>query len=301
MAEPERIVDGTTGTIDDVNQLIDAMEGGNGITVAWNQVSSPGENHILKLADAAGARKLSIQDSAGVEVASVDSNGNAVFNAVTTGGNLVLPLDTDPAPTDDGEIWWDSDNDLIKVGDGAATKTFYPGDAAALKQVAKYSVATQTHSATTTLVDVIAAGSPATFTFAMAANEVWQCRYRIRSTFTGTGGLKFQIAGPASPTAVRISGSRNIVNLEGSTDSISNLLEPFPVITAFAADFAVANAAANTTNTYNTNDNNGWVDIDLFVQNGSNAGNVTLQSAQSSANGTTVHQIGCWMLATRLA
>lgn len=164
----------------------------------------------------------------------------------------------------------------------------------------KYAAATQTFSATTTLADVVAAGSPATFSFTIGANEIWHARARLRVTYTGTGGLKLQFSGPASPTAVRISGSHNIVNLEGSTDTISNLLQPFTVVTAFATNFAAANAAAATNDTYNTADNNGWIDIDLFVINGANAGTVTLQGAQNTANGTSVIQIGSWMRAVKV-
>lgn len=38
----------------------------------------------------------------------------------------LLTLETGTTPTAEGRIQWDSTNDLIKVGDGAATVTFYP-------------------------------------------------------------------------------------------------------------------------------------------------------------------------------
>lgn len=301
MAAPVRVVTGDTAVKGDLNQLIDLLEGAASMTEAFKLVSSTGENFIIKLSDAAGARKLSIQDSAGVEVASIDSDGAGTFTSLSSSGTLVLPTATSPAQTTDGQIIWDSDDDVITIGDGASRKTFYPSTAIPLKQVAKYTAATQTHSATTALVDVIAAGSPATMSFSIAANEVWQARYRMRTTFTGTGGLKFQISGPSAPTAVRISGTRNIVNLEGSGDAVGALLEPFAVVTSFDADIGTGSAAAATNNAYNTTDNNGWVDIDLFVINGSNAGTITLKSAQNNASGTSIHQIGCWMLATKMS
>lgn len=164
----------------------------------------------------------------------------------------------------------------------------------------RYAAATQTFNASTTFVDLISPGSPATFSQAVAASEVWHITARLRVIYTGTGGLKLQFTGPAAPTAVRITGSYNIANLEGSLDTISNLVEPFPAATAFSSTFANAQAAAATANNYNTTDNNGWIAIDLFLVNGSTAGTVTLQGAQNGANGTSVIQIGSWLRAERV-
>lgn len=164
----------------------------------------------------------------------------------------------------------------------------------------KVATATQTFSASTTLVDVISSGTPATMGFAIGASEIWHAKARIRVTYTGTGGIKFQFSGPAAPTAVRITGHRNVVNLEGSTDLVRTFAEPFTVVTAFAADFCAANAAAGTVDLHHTGDNNGFIEIDLIVINGANAGNVVLQSAQNSANGTSVIQIGSWFEAQRI-
>ena len=47
---------------------------------------------------------------------------------MTHSGALVVPLSASPAQTADGSVVWDSDDDLITVGDGSSRKTFYPGD-----------------------------------------------------------------------------------------------------------------------------------------------------------------------------
>lgn len=40
---------------------------------------------------------------------------------------LLLPESAAPAPTINGEIWWDNVAKLLKVGNGATTESFYPG------------------------------------------------------------------------------------------------------------------------------------------------------------------------------
>lgn len=122
-----RVVEGNTIEIEDLNQLIDLLEGGNSQTLAFKFVSKTGENFIVKLADAAGARKFSIQDSAGNEVASIDSDGNASFASVTSSGDMVLPSSTSPADTTEGSAQWDTNDDRLVVGTGSSTATFVPG------------------------------------------------------------------------------------------------------------------------------------------------------------------------------
>lgn len=122
-----RVTSGSTIVINDVNQLIDLLEGAASQTLAFKMVSKTGEDYIIKLADAAGARKFSVQDTAGVEVASINSDGAlAISGSFTPSGTLILPASTSPATVTDAAIQWDSDDNLIKVGDGVAIKTFYP-------------------------------------------------------------------------------------------------------------------------------------------------------------------------------
>lgn len=299
MAAPARVVTGDTAVANDLNQLIDLLEGAASLTEAFKLVSSSGENFIIKLADAAGARKLVIQDSAGVEVASIDSDGGASFTNVTSSGSVILPTSTSPAQTTDGQVVWDSDDNLLTVGDGASRKTFYYGEALPFKEVRKYTAATQTYSADTTYANVVAAGSPATMSVTVAASEVWHIRGFFRVVFTGTGGLKMQLTGPGSPTQVRIRATTGRHTRDFSdTVFVPNLVTE---VTAFSTGFIGTNAAAGGAGSFPTTDNGGWIEFDAFLINGVNAGTVTLQAAQNSANGTSVIQIGSYMFATKLA
>lgn len=45
-------------------------------------------------------------------------------NKTITQPSLVLEQSTNPTPTAEGEIWWDTDNDEIKLGNGAGTSSF---------------------------------------------------------------------------------------------------------------------------------------------------------------------------------
>lgn len=97
------------------------LQGASAKTDAWHFRVSSGNNYLITLSDAAGAQKFSIRDSAGVEQFSVDSDGNVTATALTP-TTLTLPSAAAPAQTTDAQIKWDSDDDMITVGTGAATK-----------------------------------------------------------------------------------------------------------------------------------------------------------------------------------
>lgn len=115
-----QVTAGTTATAAQLNQLINLLEGGGSETLAFLLKSSTGDDFIIRLADAAGARKVSVQDSASVEVFSIDSDG------AITPGTIILPNSASPTPTVEGDIQWDSDGDFMRVGDGAAAQDFFP-------------------------------------------------------------------------------------------------------------------------------------------------------------------------------
>ena len=101
------------------------LEGGSGDTAPYKLRQSTGD-FIVVLADAAGASEVSIHDSADVEVAHINSDGDATFNSVAF-TNLDIPVSASPSQTADGRAVWDSDDDVLTIGDGASRKTFYPG------------------------------------------------------------------------------------------------------------------------------------------------------------------------------
>lgn len=102
------------------------LEGAVGSTAPYHLRQSSG-NFQVTLADAAGATEFRINDSGGNEVFSVDSDGNVVPAGSITLSNLDIPTSATPSQTAEGRAVWDSDDDVLTIGDGASRKTFYPG------------------------------------------------------------------------------------------------------------------------------------------------------------------------------
>ena len=118
----------TASAATDIQQFKDHLEGAAGSTLAWNLRAAASNNIIVTLADAGGTYKFSVRDSAGVEVAYIDSDGG--FSAASFAPALfTLPTGSAPTPTAEGEIWWDTDDDVLRIGTGAATATLDPASA----------------------------------------------------------------------------------------------------------------------------------------------------------------------------
>lgn len=300
--------DGDTIQATDVSDIKNHLEGGSGKTAPYHLKMSSGSFQIT-LADNAGATKFRLNDSDGIEVFSVNSDGGVTFSASPTFATLVLPQSAAPTPTVEGQIYWDTDDNTIKIGDSAATKEFgYLGSttpsalgtaaAGTSKEVShvdhvhsgatfKWTAATQTVSASTGFVDVVAVGSPATMTFTPENGGIYRVEYDLPLTFTGTGGAKFQVVG-GTVTAVSI---RAVLPLFLSAD---NAFTFFAATTALSTPFGGANAGASSANTYNSNTNGANVRIIMYYASTSTTA-VTLQYAQNSANGTTVIGVGATM------
>lgn len=123
MTTPSSVNSNDTVQPEDVNQYKKLLEGSSGYTTTFTQVSTPGANHVIRLGDTAGANKLSIQDSASVEQASINSDGALVVNTFSAStGSLILPQSASPAQTAEGSVVWDTDDDVLTMGTGAATK-----------------------------------------------------------------------------------------------------------------------------------------------------------------------------------
>ena len=172
----------------------------------------------------------------------------------------------------------------------------------------KYMTATQVFTTTTTFADVVTTGAT-TMSFAIAASEVWQVTYRLPLSFGGTGGVKFQLTGPASPTAVTLGVLQSSMTV--ATDTVHQVLAAARStdVTAFSTAFAARNSSAGTTdstyansaNPFTANNTVSWIEISAFIANGANAGTVTLQAAQNSSNSTTTLGIGSHMRADKVA
>lgn len=87
---------------------------------------------------------------------------------------------------------------------------------------------------------------------------------------SGTAGPKYQFTGPASPT--------NVLAQMTSQDTTSTFLQA--VVTAFSTPMSNTTAVTTTTNFHDT--------VDLALNNGVNAGTVTLQAAESGAGTLTI-------------
>lgn len=117
--------------VTDMQEIISHLQGGSGKTDAWHFRCSTGNNYLITLSDSAGARKFSVRDSGGNEIFAVNSDGDLTISGTfTPSGALVLPVATSPAQTADGSVVWDSNDDILTVGDGSSRKTFYPGQVA---------------------------------------------------------------------------------------------------------------------------------------------------------------------------
>lgn len=296
MPEASRVTAGSTIQINDLNQLIDLLEGGNSMTGAFNLVSTSGEDFIIKLADAAGARSILIKDSSGATVASINSNGEATFTSTTSSGAMVIPSSTSPGDTTEGSIQWDSNDDRLVIGDGATTQTFYPGDPSSINRVA-LKTSTQDFT-TTTYADVTSdtGGANGDIAFALAANTTYLLRLLISVTAMGTqnsGGLKLGLTGPASPTRITVFGKIPYHMAQGSDSNADNevpvesrLHQLYASNSTFGQFIALNNAATPATGSASGATTGLW-EFEIYIANGANAGDVTLQAAQNTAAGTT--------------
>ena len=79
----------------------------------------------------AGVSHLAASTSAALAGVLSDESGSgaAIFGTTPTIATPIVTLEQSAAPADttEGRIQWDTDDNRLVVGDGAATKTFYPG------------------------------------------------------------------------------------------------------------------------------------------------------------------------------
>jgi len=121
---------GDTVQATDVSGIKDHLEGAAGDTAPYHLRQSSG-NTLVTMATNDGTTAVRFNDSDDVQQFAVDSNGNVtVAGTLTHSGALVAPVSTSPAQTVEGSLVWDSDDDLLTVGDGSSRQTFYPGQAA---------------------------------------------------------------------------------------------------------------------------------------------------------------------------
>jgi len=149
-------------SIDDLNQIIDLLEGTSGFDTAFLLRCLAGSDFKIRLADAAGARRFEIQDSAGVAQAYIDSDGNLTVLGSFTPGSLILPGATSPSLTTNNQVAVDTDDVNLKVRIGGTDRSFYPGKAGWQFAGSNTQEATMTSSTAADMVTVTGLSIPAT-------------------------------------------------------------------------------------------------------------------------------------------
>jgi hypothetical protein len=157
-----------------------------------------------------------------------------------------------------------------RLGSGTASvNTFLRGDQTYART---WNTIVKTADQSKTTDTTIAADSD--LTLAVSASKNYRIRFYVYvAVASATPDLKFRITGPTSPTLVNM--SVNVFTNESAADS-RQLTNAFD-----SSDRTLVWASGAGT---------GVVEVEVILQNGANAGNVTIQWAQnsSSANATTV-------------
>lgn len=245
--------------------------------------------------------------AAGTAISAADANDPRIDLVVLTSAYAFAVRAGSPAVDPVPGTLVAGDVELAQVYVGAGVTEITSGNITDRRQLTgqpretmKYKTSTQVFSATTTLADV--AASTGTFTFTVAASEVWIAEYWIDCTFSTTGGVKFQIAGPATPTDVQITGTQYVTTTDTNADRYE-ATKPLDPVTAFATNIASAPSIATSARIagqYWNTDPPG-IYIRAIIRNGANAGNVTLQAAQNTAAGTTTLGLTSFMRARKIA
>lgn len=260
----------------DHNSLVNLLQGASGETLAFLLRVAASNNFTIVLSDNAGARKFSVKDSDSVEIFSVDSNGNIANSGTYSPTTLVLPQSAAPAPTAEGDIRWDTDDHRIVVGDGATTKTFYPG-----LERATYKYKTADQSVTDTNLVTITATS-GNLQFAVAANSAYEIFVDLFFSAVGaaaTDGIQLACTFPAAPTYAHVWYAVPYRNSDATVQTGPNG-ENHAALTSGTAFFSQpfwSNGASQGCDT-------GWTRLKIIFINGSTAGDVVFQFAQN-ANG----------------
>lgn len=110
-------------SINDLNQIINLIQGAGGATENFLLQSATGTDFKVRLSDSAGAQKLAIQNLAGSNVATIDSLGNVTINGSFSPGTLQIPTSASPAETTAGQAVWDTVRKVLTLGDGSNTQS----------------------------------------------------------------------------------------------------------------------------------------------------------------------------------
>lgn len=271
----------------DVNQYKSMLEGASGYTTTYLLTSTTGTNFIIKLGDAAGTNKLSIQDSAGVEQAYINSDGLVAGNNISF-TSLQLPVSAAAAPTTDGQVVWDSDDDVLTVGTGSTTKVIGLLRGAGIVGTATRELAFNTTTNQFSVWDGSAAryfeGNQAIIT--KAANETVNASTTLQNDddflFTAAANIDYLVEAKLLLTGAAASDWKCAWTLTGMTFDV-NFFTPLngsPVLTqAVAQASATAQAVIFTTAAASHIE-----EMTFIIHSGSTGGTCNFQWAQNTSD-----------------
>jgi hypothetical protein len=162
------------------------------------------------------------------------SNGTAWYSAFMPGsvnlssGSLILPQATVPAQTAEGSAVWDTDNDLLTIGDGAGRKTMV--DTSATQTITGLKTFTDTLSVAGTAAN---AGTLAlyedtdngtNYVALFAPSSVASNRVQTLQDATGTVALTSNIPTPDATPLTYTPTLTNTTNVAASTASVTNYM-----------------------------------------------------------------------------
>lgn len=221
----------------------------------------------------------------------INSSGVA---AIVSGSAAATPAVPDPGANPTNGL------DYVQAALTVATNATYKLDkrvmfpsAGYYSQVVKVKSATQVFTTNTTYADV--AASTGTFSFAIGANERWTVDVYIPLTFGGTGGAKFQFTGPAAPTSVAVNGEYG-----NAAAGDPGYVTQIAVVTAFSSDINSKASSTASASTYLNAGPSSFIHLKAVINNGANAGTVTLQAAQNNSSTTSTLGIGSVMVAQKV-
>ena len=206
---------GDTVAATDVSDIKNHLEGGSAKTAPYHLKQSSGSFQVT-LADAAGATYFRLNDSAGSAIFTIDSDGNVIVVGTLTNGTFIFPLSATPTLTTEGSAAFDTDDNTLKIYDGAATKEFgYLGTATP----ADLGTAAAGTSKETSHADHVHAGEPG-----LVARAAFRTERRLLGEYTG--GL-FQSDGTSTffaPNGIGYSWTTtngNMSTVDGPEPSVS--------------------------------------------------------------------------------
>lgn len=238
----------------DVNQYKNLLEGASTYTATYALTSTASTNFVIKLGDAAGTNKLSIQDSGGVEVASINSDGTFSGSVAIGSGTFTLPVAASPAPTTEGQAIWDTDDNLISVGDGAASKILIPSPTTTAGDI-EYASGARAHSrlaiGTAGQILKVNSGATAPEWSALSMSTIKQADFRARrillGEFSAVGWLSAYDAVPTSNTPLPISvgfAAGQTGTIASNTFVLTNaLLEAYVVMTGATGNVSIGSVS----------------------------------------------------------